>query len=221
MKREDFKEIKDVHFETCEIIINKKGRCSFVGCDNCPFTILNSENRHGCSLNNYKGDKNSIQEDEKLVKSAKEFLKFKEEKMEEKNLFQVGDKVWDIAFGHGIVNEIDTSSEDDFPVSIKYENCNIIWYTKTGIMTLGINRTLFFKEFDIKIPQEALERPRWRAKYGCQYRYVNSEGYNDFATETNSINDVRRFEIGNYFESIEKAEESKFFKVFHEEDQNA
>lgn len=87
MKREDFKKITEKHFITCNIFICNGGICSEVDCtteDVCPFHSKNSTIPKTCGSKYRKEYAGCIfDEDEKLVESAKEFLKFKEEEMEE------------------------------------------------------------------------------------------------------------------------------------------
>lgn len=73
LKKEDFKEIKPIHFESCrQIIANHNGECDYVDCiQMCPFYEGNSsqgENYEGC-FDKYPD----------LVKAAKEFLRFEKE----------------------------------------------------------------------------------------------------------------------------------------------
>ncbi|MGL5964739.1 MAG: hypothetical protein ACRCZ2_10145 [Fusobacteriaceae bacterium] len=75
--------------------------------------------------------------------------------------------------------------------------------------------SLAFKEFEF--PADLQERPRWRAEKYCLYYFVNATGEIERGLDHNWGSDNRRFEIGNYFETEDEAEESKFYKVFHEE----
>lgn len=75
MERTDFKEITPEHIEISEIIIDKKGECSNIECSSCPFCYWNSTNRKYCheKYSNEWSSKNS--KDQKLVESAKEFIR--------------------------------------------------------------------------------------------------------------------------------------------------
>lgn len=54
MKREDFKNIKNIHFTTCEILIENGGACDSIDCvDDCPFSCHNSTNDKMCCDNGY------------------------------------------------------------------------------------------------------------------------------------------------------------------------
>lgn len=71
MKREDFKQITDEHFKTCEEIIKNVGVCSIiVECEECPFSHRNATNEKRCNVNWGCAP-------EKTLENAKEFLKFK------------------------------------------------------------------------------------------------------------------------------------------------
>ena len=59
---------------------------------------------------------------------------------------------------------------------------------------------------------------RWRACEKGEYWYVESNGSVCLGYEDNlNIND-ERWNLGNYFISCKEAEDSKFYRVFHEED---
>lgn len=81
MKREDFKNIKNIHFTTCEIIIENGGACGSIDCiDYCPFSYHNSTNYKMCCDNGYANEDIYLNEcDVTLLKSCKLFLEtFKE-----------------------------------------------------------------------------------------------------------------------------------------------
>jgi len=82
MKREDFKEITAQHFKSCEEII-RIGNCESdelgitVKCSKCPFFSMNNTQNLYCK-ENYCGKFIEGKRDEKLVASATEFLKFRD-----------------------------------------------------------------------------------------------------------------------------------------------
>lgn len=82
MKREDFKKITAQHFESCEEII-RMGNCVSaelgisVNCSACPFTSANNIQHMSCEAYYCSEDDDKLK-DEKLVASAKEFLKFRD-----------------------------------------------------------------------------------------------------------------------------------------------
>lgn len=69
MKRSDFKEIKEIFFETCKENIQLKGTCQFIDCDNCPFYEVYGE-KNACYAS---------ESDEELVDKCWEFLDLEEE----------------------------------------------------------------------------------------------------------------------------------------------
>lgn len=77
MKKEDFKNITNEHIETCKNIIRCNGNCSDVKieCGKCPFSFRNSNFKNTSCIGIYAGEIDTHMEDEKLIRSAKEFLK--------------------------------------------------------------------------------------------------------------------------------------------------
>lgn len=127
--------------------------------------------------------------------------------------FEINDKVWDIRYGWGYVSKI---GNDVFSVCVLFKNTKTATYTTDGKSALDFNRTLFFEE--IKIPESAYKRPKWRADTNNIYYYINASGDFAFMSESGNDYDNKKFNIGNYFKTEEEAKESKFYKVFHEEE---
>ncbi|MGL6131380.1 MAG: hypothetical protein ACRCZ9_07190, partial [Fusobacteriaceae bacterium] len=120
-------------------------------------------------------------------------------------------------FGWGKV--VDTSYQNNatlYPIRVEFECGHAYSFTKSGNQYNCGLRALFFEE--IVIPTSALSRPRWRADERKCYHYITSIGGVDYSCDTGDEVDDARFEIGNYFKTREEAEESKFYKVFHEEE---
>lgn len=80
MRREDFEEIRDIHFTICRILIEGNGSCKGVYCENCPFDAENNKDYNTCGQMGYSNSRFKDDEDETLVNSAKEFLKFEKKK---------------------------------------------------------------------------------------------------------------------------------------------
>ncbi len=129
-------------------------------------------------------------------------------------MFKVGDKVWAINNGWGVVRRIDECQQ--YPVVVKFVKRDLaITYTLEGIEALGERRTLFFEE--IPIPESALISPRWRAERGESYYSVNCFGEVIPIVDLRWETDGKMWLVGNYFETEEEAKESKIYKAFHEE----
>lgn len=77
MEIKNFKKILDIHFEVCKTIL-EDGSCKKIKCNVCPFASINDINNISCSDNKYTKHLFKYLQDEKLIESCKEFLKFKE-----------------------------------------------------------------------------------------------------------------------------------------------
>lgn len=91
MERKDFYEITSAHIEICEIIIDKKGECSDIKCFSCPFSHWNNTKDKTCyeQYSNEWSSKNS--KDQKLVESAKEFIRLFEKDFQPKVTSRIED----------------------------------------------------------------------------------------------------------------------------------
>lgn len=97
MKREDFKKITDDNFKACEIIIENNGACIRIGCGigGCPFSFTNASNGECCGSNRYITPNVGMSaSDNTLLESAKEFLKFREEK-NMKDIFMYNGEIYE------------------------------------------------------------------------------------------------------------------------------
>ena len=75
MKREDFKEISEKHIETVRKIIELKGSCAGIKCEDCPFSHDNTTlTIDSCGELYAIANKGVIETDEKLLQSANDFL---------------------------------------------------------------------------------------------------------------------------------------------------
>lgn len=59
--------------------------------------------------------------------------------------FKVGDIVYCVMYGRGVVEEV-CSSDDMLVVAVSFDKGYFIWYTKDGRYNIKLNRTLFFSE---------------------------------------------------------------------------
>lgn len=97
MKRGDFKNITEEHFEICERLSVNDGNCRDISCFKCPFNYGNSIYNKGCLDSKYKIKNGVYHKDEELVKSAKEFLKLREEK-NMKDIFMYNGKIYEVIY---------------------------------------------------------------------------------------------------------------------------
>lgn len=57
--------------------------------------------------------------------------------------FRVGDIVWDLTYGKGMVVDLD---DNDTPVEVAFESGHNDWFSQDGKLEPSLNRTLFFSE---------------------------------------------------------------------------
>lgn len=124
--------------------------------------------------------------------------------------FRKGDKVFCVGMGWGKVVEV--VSNIAYPILVKFAQ-DYGAFTKDGSYDEEEHQSLFFEE--IKIPDSAYLRARWRANIDDTYFYVDSFG-DTYKTSEGSIYASDRYNAGNYFKTEEEAIASKFYKVFHE-----
>ncbi len=79
MKIKDFREITETYIETARKIIELKGNCKDIDCGDCPFHSSNSTNYYECEGVYTSFGIVQEEEDEKLLQSAKKFLKMCEQ----------------------------------------------------------------------------------------------------------------------------------------------
>jgi hypothetical protein len=125
--------------------------------------------------------------------------------------FKAGDRVWDITLGWGKVINI---LEDDYPIVCEFGDSVLYYYTQDGkCEEEDVNRSLYFDEFKINPPKEALEKKRWRADWGRGFFAINSIGDIHCIIDTHEEADGL-WEIGNYFQTQEEAKQSEIYKLF-------
>lgn len=131
-------------------------------------------------------------------------------------MFKLGDKVFDIMKQEwGVVKQVGETSENG--ISVSFEG-DVYWtnYTGDGRRYGGFKTpSLTFKEF--YLPDGWQERPIWRAEIGDVYWTVTGYGECVPLCDKRYKIDDAKFKLGNYFQTRKEAEESKFYKVFHEE----
>lgn len=87
------------------------------------------------------------------------------------------------------------------------DTCNTIYYVNKRKQATWVN-AIHSELFDI------VELPKWRAKVGGRYYFINYIGKVDFDTDLRGYADNSAYEIGNYFKTKEEAE--KYIEKFHE-----
>ena len=92
----------------------------------------------------------------------------------------------------------------------QYRGCseNTIYYVDKGIVK-AVDK-------DHSILFNIVELPKWRAKLGGRYYFINYLGKVDFDTDLRGSVDDSAYEIGNYFQTKEEAEKytEKFLEIF-------
>ena len=131
-----------------------------------------------------------------------------------KDKFEVGDRAWSSVYGWGKIGS--TEKGENYQINFLLDKGGCITHTEDGRQYKDNLRTLFFQE--IPIPESALVRPRWRAERKGLYYCVNNIGEIEAEYEEGISYDDDLFNAGNYFKSEEEAKSSRFYKVFHEED---
>lgn len=131
--------------------------------------------------------------------------------------FRVNDTVHSFVYGKGTISHIVTTQKLPYPIEVDFGN-EKRWYTEEGRFFIGANIDLFFAEPKFSNYDEMMNRPKWKPKEDEFYYYVNTYGVIDATSYSEKIIDPERFKIGNCFETIKEAKESKFYKVFHEEE---
>lgn len=224
MRRKDFKEIREEHFEMCNELIESKGVCLNISCRKCPFNSNNSTNDMSCSSNNYCQFTSPEHEDIVLVNSAKEFLKFKEEcKMEKEKVLEVEfQDVFDdyVAWRITYQNEEVLKRGKFEDTEIKVGSTLIPYYDDLGILFIwGISndmdcRVVVSSKEEAEIIKQKVDAinekygipKRWRAEIGEKYWFIDTEFSVCYSVEQNFIRDGKRYKVGNYFKTEEEAQ---------------
>lgn len=154
MKRGDFKEIKNEHIDVVKTIIKNHGTCMVISCYDCPFAQRNSANHEDCIPSGYCTDGMSKKDkDEKLLKSAKEFLDMLNTQEYTFKNAKVGDRVWDILKGWGTITSI--REDNDYPIRVTSDINTWTIFTLDGKRDeKDINPTLFWNEIKYEMPEK-------------------------------------------------------------------
>lgn len=68
------------------------------------------------------------------------------------DIFKIGDRVFDYAYGWGTVTNISTHTFIDYKVAVKFDAGNEHHYTLDGRAKMGGNKVLSFDSYDITKP---------------------------------------------------------------------
>ena len=167
---------------------------------------------------NYEDNGGTCCPDRRLMGVDCEFYINKNKEDEMKNLegVKVGDKVWSVWAGWDTIESID--SDEVYSITLS----NGSNYTMDGkTFCDDESPTLFFDIPEFYKNEIYPERPQYRAEKDSFYYFITIAGCVGSQRESNDIEDDKIFRAGNYFETKEEAMDSKFYKVFHEEDDNA
>lgn len=79
-------------------------------------------------------------------------------------IFKVGDKVFDIAYGWGVVANVHSKEMDGFPIEVYYEGYGDEWYTSNGCSNINGIPVLAFSVYSLNGFNQ--ERPELLPKKG-------------------------------------------------------
>ncbi|MGL5232349.1 MAG: hypothetical protein ACRC7W_03320 [Fusobacteriaceae bacterium] len=130
-------------------------------------------------------------------------------------MFKVGDKVYCMIHGEGEVISINEMFMHGVMVQFNHIYMPVS-FTEDGRLNEHYPPTLGFTK--VEMPKPVQIRLRWRANHNGGYFHVNTMGFINDAIEVGDSIDRNRFKVGNYFKTEQEAKESKFYKVFHEEE---
>lgn len=236
MNKEDFLEIRDSHFKACEIFIINKGRCyGTIRCKDCPFNYRNAVNGRTCYENKYsKADKklgvvDELKPNKLIVKSAKEFLKFKEENMKRENVLEIEFKevfdmvAWRVTYQNEEVLKRGEFADAD--IDVDSSACPAYSYLTNRLYIRGTSRyednlVLLVTKEDAEKIKEKVDKinkkygiiKRWRAEEGGRYYFIDSCLEISYDRDGRHKIDNTRYENGNYFRT-EKECENKLKEV--------
>lgn len=153
-----------------------------------------------------------------------------EEVMEKENVLEIEfQKVWDKWAWRVIKNNIPFTDQlkeiKSDGIKMKYDYKDILFlydnfeghYEMLGDETLLMNNEkLEIEKFIGYVNQKYGTNKRWRAEEGGVYLYIKSTGEVTVADENRSVEDIYRYELGNYFEFEKQAVKVKNSKEWKE-----
>lgn len=130
---------------------------------------------------------------------------------------KVKDRVWSSRFGWGTVVDIDHFNL--FGLYVEFDNKSIRkqQYTPDGCAGDPDNEypTLFFEMPKFYKDEDYPTKPRKRVRKGTSYYFITITGEIEMKEESNTKENERMFEVGNYFMTEEEAIKSEIFRAFY------
>ena len=105
-------------------------------------------------------------------------------------------------------------------ITLRMDNCGYNIYLTRDEVFPQVIKNIYIEELKQKIEEINKEfeiHKRWRAEKGGVYLYIKSTGEITVADENRSVEDIYRYELGNYFEfekQAVKVKNSKEWKDF-------
>jgi len=131
---------------------------------------------------------------------------------------KVGDKVWSIREGWGVVTSCRTDIDClGYPIEVDFGNdSGISRYTFDGrYVENSWAPELFFDIPEVFKNNEYPKRKEWRGNIGEFYFFIDSIGTINRSIETEHEIDDSRYNVGNYFRTIEIASSSDIYKIYN------
>jgi hypothetical protein len=118
---------------------------------------------------------------------------------------------------HGTVKLYEIVKRSEYPIGVKDRRGVVYWFTSKGqLLDFAEVETSLFPSKENR-DWSTFKLPRWRAK-DRYYYYVTAFGEVAQYLDNNSEMDLKIWKSGNYFQTEEKAKNSKIYKAFHDEE---
>lgn len=104
-------------------------------------------------------------------------------------------------------------------ITLRMSNCEYNIYLTRDEVFPQVIKNIYIEELKQRIDEINKEfevSKRWRAKKGGVYLYIKSTGEVTVADENRSVEDIYRYELGNYFEFEKQAVKVKNSKEWKE-----
>jgi hypothetical protein len=129
-----------------------------------------------------------------------------------------GMELYSVAHGVVKLHTILKDKDNRYPIGIE-NRFGVVHYltTKGQLFDFDDLETILFPSKENR-DWSTFETLRWRAERHSYYYYVSAYGGICDYTDDRSSFDDNMWNVGNYFKTEEEAKNSKFYKVFHEEE---